>query len=293
MTNDVIKIIQNYDGKMSKRKKLNAEYILTHYEKAAFMTALKLGKVVGVSESTVVRFAFELGYEGYPALQKALQEVIKNRLTSVQRIEVANEQIGTTEILDKVLNYDIEQIKKTLEITSKSHFTKAVNSVLVAKNIYILGAGSASALAGFLSFYFNLMLPNVKLINTTSSSEMFEQIIRLDKDDVMIGISFPRYSKRTAKALNFAKNSKTKVIAITDSMDSPLVKDADFVLQAKSDMTSFVDSLVAPLSLINALIVAVGLKKSDELKHTFNKLEAIWEEYDVYEKQEDTSNDII
>ncbi len=291
MTNDVIKNIQTYSEKMSKGQKLIAEYILAHYDKAAFMTALKLGKVVGVSESTVVRFAFELGYDGYPDLQKAMLEMIKNRLTSVQRIEVASEQIGSSEVLDKVLNNDIEQIKKTLSATSHSDFNEAIDSVVSSKCIYIMGAGSASALAGFLSFYFNLMLPNVKLIDTTSSSEMFEQIIRIDENDVIIGISFPRYSKRTSKALNFAKNTGATVIAITDSMSSPLVKDADFILEAKSDMTSFVDSLVAPLSLINALIVAVGLQKSDELKQTFNKLEAIWDEYDVYEKQEDSTNE--
>ncbi|MFZ2539549.1 MAG: MurR/RpiR family transcriptional regulator, partial [Oscillospiraceae bacterium] len=240
-----------------------------------------------VSESTVVRFAFELGYDGYPQLQNELHEMIKNKLTSIQRIEVANEQIGDSDVLDKVLNLDIEKIKKTLEETSRESFKGAVDSIVSAKNIYVLGSRSASVLARFLVLYFNIIFEHVKLIHTTSSSEMFEQIMRISDKDIMIGISFPRYSKRSAKALKFAKDRGATVIAITDSESSPLAKEADFFLQARSDMASFVDSLVAPLSLINALIVAVGLKKRKDLEHTFIELENIWDEYDVYQKAED------
>lgn len=287
MENDILAMISDRMSRLSKGQKLIANYILNHYDKAAFMTASKLGVVVGVSESTVVRFAFELGYDGYPGLQKALQEMIRNRLTAVQRIEVANEQIGTEEILDKVLNLDIEKIRKTLEETSREDFNGAVNSIAQAKNIYILGSRSAATLARFIAFYFNLMFSNVKLVHTTSSGEMFEQILRVNENDVMIGISFPRYSKRTATALAFARSKGAKVIAITDSVSSPLVKESDYFLQARSDMASFVDSLVAPLSLINALIMAVGLKKTNEIKKTFDELERIWDEYEVYEKSGD------
>lgn len=287
MGNDILSMISHKVDQLSKGQKLIARYILDHYDKAAFMTASKLGIIVGVSESTVVRFAFELGYDGYPGLQKALQEMIRNRLTAVQRIEVANEQLGTEEILDKVLNLDIEKIRKTLEETSREDFNGAVTSIAAARNIYILGSRSAAALARFMSFYFSLMFQNVKLVHTTSQGEMFEQILRVNENDIMIGISFPRYSKQTAMALHFGRTNGAKIIAITDSPSSPLVRESDFFLQARSDMASFVDSLVAPLSLINALVVAVGLNKTEEIKTTFDRLESIWDEYEVYEKAED------
>lgn len=270
----------------SKGQRSIATFILEHYEKAAYMTAAKLGIAAGVSESTVVRFAFELGFEGYPELQEELSEMIKNKLTSLQRIEVANDQIGEFDTLQKILNLDIDKIKRTLEETSRESFNGAVNSLVGAKTIYILGSRSASILARFMALYFNIMFDSVKLIHTTSSSEMFEQIMRISESDIMIGISFPRYSKKTVKALEYAKKNGAKVIAITDSATSPLAKTADFFLQARSDMVSFVDSLVAPLSLINALVVAVGLKKRGELSNTLDKLERIWEEYDVYEKSD-------
>lgn len=284
MGSDILSHLYKKRDKLSKGQRMIADYIQNHYDKAAFLTASKLGNVVGVSESTVVRFAYELGYDGYPALQKSLQEMIRSRLTYVQRIDVANEQIGNKEILDKVLNLDIERIKKTIEETSRDDFDGAINSILKAKKIYIVGSRSAGPLASFLSYYFNLMFTNVNLIQTTTTAEMFEQILRVSENDIMIGISFPRYSKQTSLALNFAHNNGAKVIAITDSRQSPIVKDSDYFLQARSDMASFVDSLVAPLSLINALIVGVGIKKSSELKSMFEKLEKIWDEYEVYEK---------
>lgn len=288
MSNNILLELQNKKQTLSKGQKLIAEYIENHYDKAAFLTASKLGSVVGVSESTVVRFAYELGFDGYPGLQKTLQEMIRSRLTSVQRIDVASEQIGSDEILEKVLNLDIERIRKTIENTNKSDFETAINSILNAKNIYIVGSRSASTLANFIAYYFNLMFDNVKLVESTTTAEMFEKIIRVSSDDVVIGISFPRYSKQTSSVLNFAHNNKATVIAITDTKHSPIVKDSDIFLQARSDMVSFVDSLVAPLSLINALIVGVGLKKSEQLKSTFEKLEKIWDDYDVYEKVEES-----
>lgn len=289
MPNNLLGVIEAKKPEFSKGQRLIADYITNHYDKAAFMTALKLGTTVGVSESTVVRFAFELGFNGYPQLQRVLQEMIKHKLTSVQRIDVANDIMGNGDVLEKVLNLDIEKIKKTLEETSKETFKDAVNAIASAKKIYILGARSASALASFMAFYFNLMFDNVKLISSSSTSEMFEQIIRMQADDVIIGISFPRYSKKTVNAMHYAKNSGAKAIAITDSEDSPLAKEADFLLKARSDMASFVDSLVAPLSLINALIVSVGQQKNEDLKFIFNRLENIWDEYDVYEKTEDNN----
>ncbi|MCI5800612.1 MAG: MurR/RpiR family transcriptional regulator [Oscillospiraceae bacterium] len=290
MNRDLISYIGGKMKGFSKGQKLIAQYIIEHYDKAAFMTASRLGSTVGVSESTVVRFAAEVGFEGYPQLQRALQELIRNRLTSVQRMEVTSDQIGSSDALHKVLNLDIEKIRHTLEEASLEDFNNAVDAIVGAKNIYILGIRSASALSGFLSFYFNHIFENVRLVNTTSASEMFEQILRIGKDDVFIGITFPRYSKRTYNAAAYARANGAQVVAITDSRLSPIAQTADHLLLARSDMTSFVDSLVAPLSLINALIVAVGLKKKDEIAQTYSRLEQIWDEYHVYEKVEETGN---
>ncbi|MGN0624992.1 MAG: MurR/RpiR family transcriptional regulator [Oscillospiraceae bacterium] len=287
MSRDLIHSITQQMSGFSKGQKLIAQYILAHYDKAAFMTAAKLGMTVGVSESTVVRFASELGFDGYPQLQRALQELIRNRLTSVQRMEVTSDQLGDGNILHKVLNLDIEKIRRTMEKASVEDFEQAVDAIVNAKNIYILGVRSASALSGFMSFYFNQIFENVRLINTTSASEMFEQIMRIKEGDVFIGITFPRYSKRTTNAAKFAKQNGAKVIAITDSDLSPIAEAADHLLLACSDMASFVDSLVAPLSMINALIVAIGIRKKDEISSTYERLEQIWDEYNVYEKAEE------
>ncbi len=290
MKRNLFNIINDEIPALSKGHKLIAKFILEHYDKAAFMTASKLGNTVGVSESTVVRFATEIGFGGYPDLQRAMQDLMKNKLTAVQRIEVTSDQLGNDDILEKVLNLDIERIRKTLEVTPRDDFEKAVETIANANTIYIIGSRSASALAGFLSYYFNLIFPSVKLVQTTSTSEMFEQIMRIDEKDVIIGISFPRYSKQTVTAFRFASQNNANVIAITDSYASPLVKFADNVLIARSDMASFVDSLVAPLSLINALIVAVSIKNRDKVSQNFEKLESIWEEYQVYEKTEEKDN---
>lgn len=268
----------------SKGQKLIANYIINHYDKAAFMTAAKLAEEVGVSESTVVRFAAELGFEGYPKMQKVLQELIKSKLTSLQRIEVTSNRISEDNILRSVLQSDMNKIKITMEEIDNESFNRAVQELLSARKIYILGVRSSAALASFLGFYFNLIFDNVRLVHTSSVSEMFEQIINAGKGDVVVGISFPRYSKRTVKAMQFAKSQGATAIAITDSMDSPISAYADYCLIARSDMNSFVDSLVAPLSVINALIVAVGMSKKESLFKTFDKLEKIWDEYQVYEK---------
>lgn len=283
---DLISRIKSGMPKFSKGQKLIANYIIGHYDKAAFMTAARLGEVVGVSESTVVRFAIEIEYEGYPKLQKELQELIKNKLTSVQRIEVSSNRINEENILKGVLQADMEKIKITREEIDNEDFNKIVETILNAKKIYILGVRSSAPLASFLAFYFDLIFANVRLVNTNSVSEMFEQIVRASEGDVVIGISFPRYSKRTIKALQFAKTQGATVIALTDSKQSPVAEHADHAIFARSDMASFVDSLVAPLSVINALIVAIGMRKKDEITELFNKLENIWDEYQVYEKND-------
>ena len=284
--NDLITKIQSELPGFSKGQKQIARFILEHYDKAAFMTASRLGVTVGVSESTVVRFATELGYDGYPHLQRALQEMIRNKLTSVQRMEVAGDRMGGRDVLQA----DTDMIRVTLDEIDRDAFQGAVDALMGAKRIYILGVRSSSALASFLGFYFNLLFENVTLVHTNSVSEIFEQVLRVGPGDVLFGISFPRYSKRTLSAMKYARDRGARVIALTDSQLSPLARVADHVLLARSDMASFVDSLVAPLSVINALIVAVGMSRRDEIEQTFNKLERIWEEYDVYEKPEDDIN---
>jgi DNA-binding MurR/RpiR family transcriptional regulator len=284
---DLFDRIRQKASELSKGHKQIADYILSHYDKAAFMTAEKLGNVTGLSESTVVRFAIELGYAGYPKLKKVLQEMIKSKLTSIQRFEVSSNRMNEKNILKNVLQSDMEKIKLTLEDINHKSFNSAIECILNSKKIYILGVRSSAPLASFLGFYFNLLFENVKLVHTPSVSEMFEQIINADKNDTAIGISFPRYSKRTVNAMKFVKSQGAKVIAITDSIDSPIAKYAHHLLLARSDMASFVDSLVAPLSVINALVVAIGARKKDTIYKTFEKLEKIWEEYEVYEKDEE------
>lgn len=281
----VTHLLVRIDSKMnsfSKGQKLIAEFIEQHYDQAAFLTASKLGELVGVSESTVVRFATELGYSGYPQLQKAMQEMIKDKLTSVQRIEVTAAKIGGSSVLDYVLNQDIQKIRRTLEETSRADFERAVDSIISADNIYVFGVRSASSLAGFLGYYFELILGNVHIVTTASRSGMYEALLRISDKDAIVGISFPRYSKTAAAAMDFAKSRGAATVALTDSMLSPLAQNADSVLIARSDMASVVDSLVAPLSLINALIVATVIKKKDEVKDTFETLETVWNEQGVY-----------
>lgn len=277
--------------KLSKGHKKLAQYITENYDKAAFMTASKLGEKVGVSESTVVRFATEMGFKGYPELQKELQQMIKSKLTAVQRMEVSSNLIGTQDAIKKVLTGDIELIRDTLDSVSQEEFSKAVATINNARRIYILGVRSSAALASFLYFYFNPVFENVVLVDTGSASEMFEQMFRINENDVCVAISFPRYSKQTINALRFINDRGTKIIALTDSKDSPIAEFADTLLVAKSDMVSVVDSLVAPLSLINALIVAVTFSRRDEVYSNFNRLESIWDEYQVYDKSDGGENE--
>ena len=278
---DLLTIIRERMPELSKGQKQIANYILAHYEKAAYMTASKLGSLVGVSESTVVRFAIELGFDGYPELQRSLQDLIRTKLTSFQRIEVANNLIGEGDMLEKVLNSDAERIRHTLDLVDREAFHTAIDKILSAHRIYIIGVRSSASLASFLSQNFQMIFDNVQFVQTTSGSEMFERIMRIGPGDVMIALSFPRYSKRTINAVEYAREAGANIIAITDSPLSPIAQYADQLLTAQSDMVSFVDSLVAPLSLINAMIAAVSMKKQEELDVLFRRLENIWDEYDV------------
>ena len=270
----------------SKGQRRIAAYIEEHYDEAAFMTAAKLGEVVGVSESTVVRFATQIGYEGYPYLQKAMQEMIRDKLSSVQRIEVTTGRIGTGDVVESVLNQDIDKIKRTIEEVSRDDFKKTVQAIINAENIYVFGVRSASYIASFFGYYLDLIFGNVRILDSTSKSTTFEKLFRITDKDVMIGISFPRYSTMAVDAMNFAHERGAEVVAITDSMISPLVTNADEVLLARSDIASVVDTLVAPLSLINALLVAVVIERKDEIISTFSELEKVWQEQNVYARDD-------
>ena len=278
---DLMKLIQMRFPRLSKGQKLIAEYILKNYDKAAFMTAAKLGSSVGVSESTVVRFAIELGFSGYPKLQKSLQELIKNKLTTVQRLELSSDYITEGHALKGVLKADMENIRSTMEKIDYNTFEDVVNNIFAAKRIYIIGLRSSMALAEFLGFYLNIILQNVKTVGY-GISDIFEQMINVGEGDLVIGIGFPRYASRTIDALAFAQDRGATVVAVTDSFLSPLAARADYSLIAQSNMASFVDSLVAPLSVINALIIAVGMREKENISSTFNSLEEIWREYNVY-----------
>lgn len=283
MDKDVLAIISAEGKHYSKGQRLISKYILENYDKAAFMTAGKLGNTVGVSESTVVRFAAELGYDGYPGMRKALQEMIRNRLTSVQRIEVAKELMGDSDVLKGVLTSDIDKLQKTLEEVDQGSFDAAVEAILNAEHVFIVGMRSSTGLSNFMGYYLNLLRDNVHLLHDTAVSEIYEQILRIGSRDVFIGISYPRYSSRTIKAMRFAREAGATTISLTDAETSPLADISDITLCARSDMVSFLDSLVAPLSLINALIVSIGLHKKDELSETFKRLETVWTENEVYE----------
>ena len=287
MQNDILSAMQNMSHRFSKGQRAISAYINEYYDKAAFMTASKLGKTVGVSESTVVRFAMELGFEGYPAMQKAMQEMVMNRLTSVQRIEVANDRIGDQDILSMVIQSDMEKLRQTAETVSRQDFADAVEAMLKARRVYIVGSRSTAALASFLGHYLRHMLSSVQVVTCSGCSELFEQIIDIGPEDVAVAFSFPRYSTATFKGAEFCRRVGAKVIGITDSALSPLGRNSDYVLICKSDMISLVDSLTAPFSIANALIVAVAAKRERELQKTFQSLEAVWEEYQVYEKRVD------
>lgn len=280
---DLLIKIESEMKNMSKGQKSIADFILNNYDKATFMTAASLGRKVGVSESTVVRFATHLGFSGYPKLQKALQDIVKNKLTTLQRVDITNEMFKNSDILESVMNLDIAKIRLTLESIDRDEFKKAVDVISSAENIYVLGTRSSFALSQFLTFYLNYMFKNVRNVNSNSSSGIFDQIFKVSKNDVFIAIGFPRYSITTIKATRFAKDKNATTIAITDRIDSPLGESADISLIARSDVVSFLDTLVAPLSLINALIIALAVKHKDDIPGTFNELENIWKEYEVYQ----------
>lgn len=284
MAADILSHIREQHRSFSKGQKLIANYILEAYDKAAFMTACKLGKTVGVSESTVVRFAVELGYDGYPSMQKTLQELVRTRLTSVQRIEVTNDRIGNQDVVSTVLQADIDTIRKTNDALDRAEMQRSVDAIIQARHIYIVGVRSSAAIASFLNFYLRNLFDNVILVAATSTSEMFEQMLRVGQGDVVIGISLPRYSGRTVKVMQYAHDRQATVLAITDKPDAPAGKFADHVLVAKSGMVSVVDSLVAAMSVINALVVSIGRSQERLLTQTFENLEHIWDEYDVYER---------
>ncbi len=284
MKEDLLQRIEELIPTFSKSQKLIANYILNHYEKAAYMTALKLGNAVNVSESTVVRFAIELGFEGYPQLQRSLQSHIKNKLTSIQRMDVARSRIGDLDPVEGVLTQDIDKIRRTLESVDRESFENAVNTIVDARRIYIQGAMSSGILASFMHYYLRLIFDKVTLIGSVATSEIYQQMIHIGEGDVFIGMSFPRYAKSTLNACKFAHESGSQIIAITDSDNSPLAQYAHTTLCAYSDMVSFVDSLVAPLSLLNALIVAVSNRNRCRVEQTFRKLETLWDSNDVYKK---------
>lgn len=287
MSNDILALLQSRAHTFSKGQRAIARYITESYDKAAFMTASRLGKTVGVSESTVVRFAVELGFDGYPSMQKAMQEMILNRLTSVQRLEVASDRLTGQDVLTTVLHSDMEKLRLTAETVSREDFRSAVEAALQARRVYILGVRSTAPLANFLGYYLSYMLPDVRIVTASGNSEMFEQIIGVDSRDAVFAFSFPRYSTSTAEGARYCRSTGAKVIGITDSRLSPLGKHSDFVLTAKSDMISLVDSLSAPLSIANALIVAIASRRERELEKTLGSLERVWEEYHVYDNRED------
>lgn len=286
VNNELLQKIDEKYPRLSKGQKKLADYIRKDYDKAAFLTAAKMGEDVGVSESTVVRFAMTLGYKGYPEFQKALEELVRTKLNSIQRMEVTYGRISQGEILASVLQSDIEKIKLTMSSIDNDAFEMAVDTILNAKKVYIIGIRSCAPLASFLGFYLQLICNDVVSVSSNSSSEIFEQLMRISSDDVIIGISFPRYSMRTLKALEFASNRSAKVITLTDSVHSPINLYSSCNLIARSDMASIVDSLVAPLSVINALVVALCMKKQDDVVTTLEALEQIWDEYQVYSKDE-------
>ena len=284
MKSNLISAITERMPTLSKGQKRIARFILEHYDSAAFMTANKLGREVQVSESTVVRFATELGYDGYPRLQKAMQELVRSKLTSLQRMEITRSRMRDDEVLDNIMACDIANVRQTLDEMPREVFNAAVDAIVNARRVYIFGAGSCRALANFIAYYLKMLLVDIHLIYTSSETEIFEEMLHIDERDAIIGVSFPRYSSKAVKAMHFAHSRGAKVIAITDTPASPIAELASYLLLAHSDMATVVDSLVAPLSVINALSVAASLRKMDSVTQTLTELEELWDQYDVYQK---------
>ncbi len=287
MTANVLHTIRTRMSEFSKGQKRIADYILSRYDKAAFMTASRLGDITQVSESTVVRFAAQLGYDGYPAMQKALQELVRGKLTSVQRIRASNDQIDEMDVMGSVMQRDMDSIRGAIDQMDREEFDRVVEQLSQAKHIYLMGLRTSSFLAGYLHFYFQLIFENVTLVQSDATGGIFEQLVRIGPGDVLVGISFPRYSKTAVSAVRFARDRGAEVIAVTDSKVSPLYRLASASLLVCSDMISFVDSMTAPLSMLNALIVAVGQRKDEETSGTFTELERVWSKYGVFGDTED------
>lgn len=284
MKKDLAALIQSVVPTLSKGKKKIAQTVLSDYDKVAYMTAAKLSEMVGVSESTVVRFAIELGFDGYPEFQHAVQELVRAKLTPNQRIRIAEERLVGVNPIENVMTSDAEKIKYTMHSIDRASFSAAIDAIVSAENVYIFGVRSSAFLAGFFNFNLGMIQDNVRLVQPTSSSEVFEQILEIGKRDVLIAISFPRYSAKIVNAVKYARSRNATIIALTDSVQSPLAEHANCLLTAQSDMASFVDSLVAPLSIIDALLVAVTQRRGDEVRERFDRLERVWDEYDVYAK---------
>lgn len=287
MAKSILHSIKNHMNSFSKGQKRIAGYILENYDKAAFMTASKLGGLVGVSESTVVRFASELGYDGYPSMQRALQEMIRSRLTSTQRIEVAGEMFEHQDLLSAVVQSDMDKLREVMDGADRKEFGRVADLLVEAKHIYILGVRSSAYLAGYLNFYLHLLTENVRLVQSNAGGEIFEQMFRIGPGDVLLAISFPRYSKITVNTVQFAQDRGATIVAITDNELAPVYQMADAAVLAPCEMLSFVDSMVAPLSLINALLIALALRKGTDVSRTFGDLENIWNEYGVFGKFDD------
>lgn len=279
----LVRLNKNYKT-LSKGQKQLAAYITENYDRAAFITASKMGRIVGVSESTVVRFAYALGYDGYPELQKSLQELIRNKLTSVQRIQLTGD-LQPNDVLRSVLKSDVSNIRATIDSIDNASFNAAINALLEAKKVYIVGLMSAAPLAQFLAYYLGFVMDNVVMVSGAMGN-IYEDLFRISSEDVCIGISFPRYSNRTIDALDFARGKEATIIAITDSVSSPIAEKAEHALIARSDMAGFADSLVAPLSLINAIIVACSLRRREQVSNTLSQLEGIWGSHGVYVTKE-------
>lgn len=287
MAKSILHMIESNMSGFSKGQKRIAGYILENYDKAAFMTASKLGKLVGVSESTVVRFASELGYDGYPSMQRALQEMIRSRLTSTQRIQAAGDLFDHQDLLGAILQSDIDKLREIVGEADRTEFENVVERIMRARHVYILGVRSSSFVAGYLNFYMHLLCENVTLVQSNAAGEIFEQLFRIGPEDVMIAISFPRYSRVTMNTVKFARDRGASIIAITDNELSPVYQMSDAALLAPCEMISFVDSMVAPLSLINALLVALAHRMGTDVAKTFEELENIWNEYGVFGKMDD------
>ncbi len=285
MATDISQRIRNSYQGFSKGQKKIANAILNDYDKAAYMTAAKLGLLVGVSESTVVRFANELGFEGYSEFQRAVQELVRTKLTPNQRIEVTKQRLGSGDVLESVMESDISKIRYTLDKISRDDFYSAVDSILSAKNIYVMGARSTESLALVMKHNLSLIFDNVKFITPTSTAEVFEQMFSIGSEDVLIAFSFPRYSSKMVNAVKYARQNNSKVVVFTDSEISPLAEYATSLITAQSDMASFMDSLVAPISIINAIIVEITRRREKEITERFDRLEKVWDEFDVYTKR--------